>query len=292
MLRSASGRRWLGGLAVILALAVVGGVATAASVEPVEMEGFRAGNSVDECAQAGDYQFACKIDGDYWEDYKGNGTYDCPLDPQDVGENKITISNSDGTYFDWSAENAIGAVIVKGGNGAHLYSYDPQALSDTELFSPFNPSGNPAEVSHATFCWSPQSAMCYEDETGWSDGTRYNKRGNWATYTPFSTGYKMVDLKAGQHMKAGTVSFSSQNGWTWIEIKLADGWSFGEVAQNVKIQGYVSAPSGNPEPGKFRNKFTASGDSWKNMVSATDMSGTSYDYYGVHVDLLHEVECP
>lgn len=67
--------------------------------------------------------------------------------------NSVTISNSDGTYFDWSATLGIRAVIVKGGTSSNTYVYVPADDADTDLHSPINPTnGNPYGLSHVEFC--------------------------------------------------------------------------------------------------------------------------------------------
>ncbi len=126
---------------------------------------------------------------------------------------------------------------------------------------------------------------CYKDETAWSDGTRYNQRGNWATYTAYSTG-KEATLFAGQNFEIGTVSFGAEvDGEVEITITLNSDGAFQDVASNVKIQGYNSAPKGNPAPGRFAFKGDASGSTFTATVPAAN-------FYGVHVDAARVVECP
>ena len=121
----------------------------------------------------------------------------------------------------------------------------------------------------------------FKDETGWAAGTRYTSKGNWATYTPYVAG-STVTLFAGQTMEAGKVSFSSVvDGKVTISITLNCGWHFDDVSDNVKIQDYKSAPSGNPSPGKFAWKGCATKSCFSIKVPANN-------FYGVHVDLLHE----
>lgn len=130
---------------------------------------------------------------------------------------------------------------------------------------------------------------CYEfaDETAWAAGERYVAQGNWATYTayvPDST----VTLFAGQHLVAGNVHFSAPvDGLVTITIELAGEWEFAAVNENVKIQDYVEAPSGNPNPGGFAYKGTATSGSFSIVVPANN-------FYGVHADVgrLIEVACP
>lgn len=261
-------------------------VGTLASVNPVLIEGSTPGGEFADCERAGTFMYAFKIDG--WDDGDKNGSY--LADFADGHSNTITIENSDGTYFDWSATpNPIGAVFVKGGNAANVFNYDPQAYSDTDLFAPNNASGNPAEVSHVTFCWNPEdNGSCYEYETAWATGARYNQRGNWATYSPYVAG-STVKLFAGQTIEAGTVAFSAvSNGMVTITITLKPGFKFDDQnpeTANVHIQGYAVAPSGNPAPGQFATKDTATNSPFEVTVPAAN-------FYGVHVVVGVPVDCP
>lgn len=283
-------------LVMMSALLLVGaGSLMAASVTPTTVAPWQSGNSGFECAAASaitgvDYQYHCKID-DWYGDM--NGTYTCPLDTADSGDNSITILNSDGTFFDWSATHPIGAVIVKGGNAANIFAYDPQAYSDTDLFAPNNPSGKPAAVSHVTFCWNPEEELCYSYETAWAAGNRYVTRGNWATWTPYNGTAKTVDLIAGQHYVAGTVEFSAPvAGMVTITIQLNPGWYFaygdahGMWDESVHIQGYNSRPPAkNPAPGLFAYKYPAEGQTFSRQVPVASFA------YGVHTKLAVVVPC-
>ena len=116
-------------------------------------------------------------------------------------------------------------------------------------------------------------------ETGWAAGTRYTPKGNWATYAPYVAG-SVVKLYAGQTMEAGSVAFSPAAGGVTITITLNPGWYFDKVSDNVKIQNYTTAPSGNPSPGRFASKGSATNAPFSMTVPANN-------FYGVHVDLLH-----
>jgi len=156
------------GVVMATAIAVsLSGVALAASVEPVLLNPFQAGDAVNECAQAGVYQYAYKIDN--WSAGLF-GLYVAAFDDGHV--NNITVSNNDGTLFDWSASpNPIGAVIVKGGPMANAFYYSPQAASDTGLFAPINPNNNQHYgISHVTFCWNPEEETEYVFETAYAFG--------------------------------------------------------------------------------------------------------------------------
>jgi hypothetical protein len=125
-------------------------------------------------------------------------------------------------------------------------------------------------------------AMCeWTGETAWADGLRYVTKGNWATYTPYVPG-NIVNLYAGQTMEAGTVEFSAAvDGYLEITITLNNGWRFYDAEENVKIQDYESAPSGNPSPGLFAHKFYADENPFTVSVPANN-------FYGVHVDVEWE----
>lgn len=69
-----------------------------------------------------------------------------------VGTGTVTWSH-DGTYVTWTSTIGLDAVIVKGGNNANVYDYDPESQGDSGLASPENSSGGPAGVSHIDFCF-------------------------------------------------------------------------------------------------------------------------------------------
>jgi len=223
----------------------------------------------------------------------------------DCDRNVITASN-DGTYVDFTAgPDGVGAAIVKGGNAANVYVYQPQSLADSDLASPLNPNGNPAGLSHSDgFCWNPvqppggPTPECYADETAWAAGTRYVKKGNWAMFVAYPGADGTVDLIAGQHHLAGEVTFSgSVGGVVTITIELFDGWRFalspvGEengfpiYDNNIKVQDYAGTPPAkNPAPGQFLWKTVAEGQVGEIEVPLNNI-------YGVHVDVERLVDCP
>jgi hypothetical protein len=213
-----------------------------------------------------------------YDDETGNFDADFP--------NGIDVTVTDDVFVEWSSGFPIGAVIVKGSNQANVYEYIPQALGDSGLSAPPNASGDPAGLSNLTFCWNPSHDECWQDETAWADGTRYTNRGNWATYTPYVAG-SSVTLYAGQTMEAGTVAFGPVvDGMVEITITLNEGWRFNpEEDENVKIQDYAFAPSGNPNPGGFAHKAFADASPFTISVPANS-------FYGVHVDVEFRVACP
>ncbi len=96
------------------------------------------------CAGLGLGEFEFKLEGGLLQ----SGSY-----PIGDGGNSVTIT-TDGTYFDWSASLGIDAVIAKGGPGASVYQYAPEANSATGLSAPTNPNTTiPYELSHISFCY-------------------------------------------------------------------------------------------------------------------------------------------
>lgn len=244
------------------------------------------GNAAAECKAVSDYfdvpEFQFSLKWNEEGEIDENVEQGSPEGSWVADGNTISVQNSNGTYFDFSATSGIGAVFVKGGSGANVWYYDPQVTSDEELYAPVNSSGNPAGTSHITFCWNPADMVpCFRGETAWSAGERFTQRGNWATYTEYEDGLE-VDLFAGQTHEAGTVTFEeADNDHVKITITLNAGWSLKNVDEPVKVQGYDEAPSGNPAPGKFT---TYKGEYLEITVPA-------YAFYGIHLDVQEETMC-
>jgi hypothetical protein len=132
-------------------------------------------------------------------------------------------------------------------------------------------------------------ALCFQEETAWAANgneplkLRYTNRGNWATYVQYAE--KTVNIYAGRTNFAGTAEFSAVvAGQVTITISLEDGWELNpdEGSETVKIQGYNSAPSGNPAPGRFN---TYKGNSLTVTVPA-------FNFYGIHLDVRKPINCP
>lgn len=143
-------------------------------------------------------------------------------------------------------------------------------------------------IDYMVQCCDDEPPVCeeFKDETAWAAGSRYVTKGNWATYTSYSGVPKSVTLFAGQTMNAGTVAFSaSVNGVVTITITLTGDWEFADVMENVKIQDYATAPSGNPSPGLFAHKGTATASPF--IIEVPENS-----FYGVHADVGQWVEVP
>lgn len=122
---------------------------------------------------------------------------------------------------------------------------------------------------------------CYQGETAWSAGARYTQQGNWAMYTPYAAD-TVAPLYAGQHHLVGQVTFGAVvDGKVTLTIDLQHGAKLQAGGDTVKIQGYTSAPSGNPAPGQFTSY---KGTSLTVTVDAAN-------FYGIHLDVLRLVDC-
>ena len=121
---------------------------------------------------------------------------------------------------------------------------------------------------------------CYKEDTGWAAGQRYVTRGNWATFTAYTT--TPVNIYAGQNKWAGVATLSAvTNNTVTLTIVLNEGWSLQEVSNPVKIQNYSVAPTGNPSPGRFAFKGTS-----------LTVTLPAANFYGIHLDLRQAVDCP
>jgi hypothetical protein len=138
-----------------LTLAISSGAMAAGTMTEYTNTQIKVGNAGSECGQLGEllgteFPYAYK-----WNEATFEGApngdevanfYD--TDGNVEHSNSITIANSDGSSFDWSASNTIGAVMVKAATGYNVYTYSPQAPADSALVA-----YDGKEVSHVTFCW-------------------------------------------------------------------------------------------------------------------------------------------
>jgi hypothetical protein len=278
---------------------------TTVGVEPELYDLWTSGDAGQECVVNLGYDFGLKVDNDAVNDtYSGACDAKGSCELADEFNNTITITNSDGVFFDWAATPfKLGAVVVKGGTGANVFEYDPTESMDTGLYAPLKTegadAGKPRDISHVSFCWNKgeEGDECYQDETAWAVGTPYVNKGNWAMYVPYTGTNITVDLRAdggdGVGMLAGTATFSAPvNGFVTITINLTNGFIFyydlnnDLEDNNLKVQDYAKAPKGNPSPGKFK---------WKTMIPVGSTTGSiivpQNNFYGVHLDLAYEAPC-
>lgn len=142
-------------------------------------------------------------------------------------------------------------------------------------------SDDPA-YSFSRDCTPPPT--CYQNDSAWGTGDRYVSRGNWATFSAYSS-EKPTNIYAGQSKHAGSVTMSpvSAGNEVTLTITLNSGWSLQEVSNPVKIHGYSTsqAGAGNPSPGRFAFKG-----------SSLTVTVPAYAFYGIHLDVRQVVPCP
>jgi hypothetical protein len=131
--------------------------------------------------------------------------------------------------------------------------------------------------------------QCVQGETAWAANgddpleNPYNPDdvGNWATYVEYVAD-KTTTVFAGQTIQVGTAHFSAAvDGWVTITIELSGAAFDPGAAENLKVQDYEEAPSGNPSPGGFDHKrFCDAGDPVCTILVPENA------FYGVHLDVL------
>lgn len=273
-------------------------------VVPEYCDNWITGDAGQECVVNLGYDFGLKIDEPGIPDDSVSGACDgqgsCSLAPE--FNNVIFTSKNTGSSFTFSAEVfPLGAVVVKGGPNANVYTYDPPAVSDGLLTPPINTSGVPFNISHISFCWNdPNTEQCYEEETAWAVGDRYTQRGNWAMYVDSAAcgllpcEYLLrADGGDGVGTIVGRASLNSNgDGTNTISIALEGGAIFYydlgsmEADENLKVQSYDVAPSGNPKVGLFANKLTVPVGETSAAIVVPEAN-----FYGIHLDVAVPVAC-
>ena len=77
----------------------------------------------------------------------------CKIDPPVSGKYDCGKFTFDGKYVSFVASQDVSSVIVKGGPGANVYSYDPPQSWGDNLHAPFNNnSGEYYDISHVDLC--------------------------------------------------------------------------------------------------------------------------------------------
>jgi hypothetical protein len=92
--------------------------------------------------------------------------YEGKVNSPPAGESSLALINghvvtftlsADKTSLSWSSPTlSLDAVIMKAANGAYIFTYDPEATSDSGLFTPNtqdNTGPNQAALSHVSFCY-------------------------------------------------------------------------------------------------------------------------------------------
>jgi hypothetical protein len=128
--------------------------------------------------------------------------------------------------------------------------------------------------------WKGETAWAANGHTAGS--LRYTKQGNWATYVKYDGVKKITTLFAGQTIPVGKVYFSppTASGKVKITVKMATPWEYEQVKENLKVQDYKNAPTGNPSPGLFKWKKTCDP-----VKLACSIVVPKNNFYGVHVNV-------
>lgn len=131
--------------------------ALAASVTPVRFDG-NDSNPSDYTPPAGTIHYEIPgsgTAGTYTVHFNDQGQ----VDPNGACTFTVTVGTATGKNYtqvlSWSSNFPVYAVIVKGGNAFNLYQYPTTTRSDTDLVSPNNASGHPADVSHVSIVFYP-----------------------------------------------------------------------------------------------------------------------------------------
>ena len=274
------------------------------TVDPVFYPGNMPGDAYAECGYTScDGDFAWKID-----EAPEVGEYDFNTDmygnlPTDF-DATFTVTSADGTFFSWSSDVRVCAVIVKGGPVANIYYMDG-ICEGVDFHAPMNEnSGTYYEISHVTVCFAAaecgyEPEECFQEETAWvndpENDFRYRKKGSWARYIAPDWSEEssyVYEILAGQNYIAGEATLETDGSYVTVTISLEDGWVFyydagdNEGDDNMKAQDYDEAPSGNPKIGQF---------DYKEMVPAGantfEFSMPQNDFYGIHLDIGMPVDC-
>ena len=125
----------------------------------------------------------------------------------------------------------------------------------------------------------------FKGETAWAangnaaGSLHYTDRGNWATYVAFAE--KTTTLFAGQTIPVGQVTFAGLgDGSVRITVGLFANWEFEDVSENLMVQGYATAPSGNPSPGLFADKKGCD-----SSAATCSIDVPANNFFGVHVNV-------
>lgn len=126
-------------------------------------------------------------------------------------------------------------IVVKGSAGYNVFHYDPADASDINLFSPNNESGDPAGVSHVTFCVFPKPSGSKTANATWDQYT------DWEidkSVTPES----ITMFDGDTHEVAYTVTATPTTKGTYrvsgnitVNDPLAAGWSVLAVADTLNF---------------------------------------------------------
>ncbi|UZW59708.1 hypothetical protein [Lysobacter enzymogenes] len=148
-------------------------------------------------------------------------------------------------YIGFDATMPMDYVVVKGGNAYNVFHYAPGVANDTNLYSPDNGSGQPAGVSHVTFCFTPRPTGAKTADTSWK---RYTDWSIDKTATP----NQIVMLDGDSHevdytvtasaltrqlyRVSGTITVRDPFGFGWNASSVVDTMQFGNAPNQFSLQ--------------------------------------------------------
>lgn len=96
-----------------------------------------------------------KIEKSEGSDY--TGTYNVDSTHTIIIQSYSVMGQTSHNSIDWQANFDVSCIIMKGGNGADVYCYNPPVRADTSLTTPIVSSGKPAGISHIILCYDTPS---------------------------------------------------------------------------------------------------------------------------------------
>lgn len=153
-------------------------------------------------------------------------------------------------YIGFSATMPMDYIVVKGGNAYNVFHYVPGVTNDINLYSPDNGSGQPAGVSHVTFCFVPRPTGEKSADTRWK---RYT---DWSI-DKSATPSQIVMLDGDSHQVDYTVTASALTRQLYRvsgTITVRDPFGFGWNASSV-----VDTMQFDNAPNQFALQWTAQG---------------------------------
>ncbi|GAB1371631.1 hypothetical protein MASR1M45_16930 [Candidatus Kapaibacterium sp.] len=177
----------------------------------------------------------------YQEDMSLRNSGDCYRDP--VLKFSVTTNGSNASYFrlvlndEFEVDETSGGLIMKYANKCSIISFPGIGCP-------------PEDFGIEEICYYNSS------ETAWSAGTRFNTKGNWATYSTYTGGTKTYDLYAGQSILVGSVTVEPAIGGVNVTYSLNGTWGLSEYHLHLatSVSGIPQANNKNPIPGQFKYK--------------------------------------
>ncbi|WP_394540266.1 hypothetical protein PRJ39_06620 [Lysobacter enzymogenes] len=148
-------------------------------------------------------------------------------------------------YIGFSATMPMDYIVVKGGNAYNVFHYVPGATNDINLYSPDNGSGQPAGVSHVTFCFIPRPTGEKTADTSWKRYTDWSidKIASPTQIVMLDGDSHQVDytvtasaLTRQLYRVSGTITVRDPFGFGWNATSVVDTMQFGNAPNQFSLQ--------------------------------------------------------